>query len=176
MVWSAQINGTLYDGSFTLTGEGTFNVAAEMSSLIVFPPSPGRGYLNFVFGASFLMDTDDVPGDYDPRTFCVTGRYGHYEIRYGSYTMSRFPLDMRRVASPKVTGLTDGTTVNVPGDTYVVGNGTNVVGINIGSDRPFRGDAIYYQIRPGVTCTLKIAVNCQLVDNTANTNKYIINP
>ena len=147
-----------------------------MPALIAIPPLPGRGYINFTCTASFVFAEEKYWSWYDEKSLCPNAVLGYYEIRYGLTKMHFGVLDRDRVGLPKFTGVADGFTTPNPGDTYVVGNGANVISVNIGSDRPFRGDTIYYRIRPGISGTLRVSVTTQLVNNSANTNRYIINP
>lgn len=172
-----QIANTLYDGSYTLStdNESQINVGLEVDAVRAIPST--TGFVNIAWSARFVLTpTAVVRGYYDTMLSKGIPALGWYEIRYGVTTMSRHPIDAFSVGTPKVTGVSDGATVNSPGDTYVVGNGANLVSVNIGSDRPYRGDVLRYYIEPGVTGTLYLAVNTGFVDNLTDTNKYIIHP
>ena len=172
-----QIANTLYDGSYTVVAneEVQINVGAEVDAIRSI--APNTGYVNLAWSARFsLTPINQVRGYYDSRLSRGIACLGWYEIRYGLTTMQRYAIDAYQTGTPKVTGVYDGATVNSPGDTYVVGNGATVVSVNIGSDRPYRGDTLRYFVEPGVTGTIFLAVNTGFIDNLTDANKYIIHP
>lgn len=177
MALLAQIANNLYDGSYTVVAgqEAEINVGAEIDAIRPIPNN--TGYVNLAWSARFsLTPINQVRGYYDSRLSRGIACLGWYEIRYGLTTMERYAIDAFQTGTPKVTGVYDGATINSPGDTYVVGNGANLISVNIGSDRPYRGDTLRWFIEPGVTGTIFLAVNTGFVDNLSNTNKYIIHP
>jgi len=176
MSWEVLIQGQLYKQTFTAQGEGQVNLQEEISQyLVTIPPLPGRGYSNFTCTGSFLALIDASTGWYDEANLCVNEVYGYTEIRYGSYMMWFSPINRKRLGLPKFTGATDYFASPVPGNVTVVGNGATLVAVNVGSDRPYRGDTIYYNLIPGVTFNLTVALSVQSVINTSNTNKYWLN-
>lgn len=181
MPLTQQIANTLYDGSFTIVGGdiGSVHVGQEVVAVRPLPTAPIRGYVNLIWSASFLItpgSLNPVPGYWNELEGAAEPSLGWYEIRYDATVMERYPIKTFSLGTPKVTGVWDGVTTNRPGDTYVVGNGATLVSVNIGSDRPFRGNLIRYYIRPGLNGTLYLAVNTGFTDNLSDTNKYIIHP
>ena len=177
MPLTTQIANTLYDGSYLLTGgqEVSVNIGLEVDAVRAI--ANNTGYVNIAWSARFVLSpTGLARGYYDSRLSKGLPCLGWYEIRYGLTVMNRCPIDALSLGTPKVTGVSDGATVNSPGDTYVVGNGATLVSVNIGSDRPYRGDTLAYYIEPGISGTLYLAVNTGFIDNLTDTNKYIIHP
>lgn len=171
-----QIANTLYDGTYPITPSGEISFADELNAVRPIPVT--TGYVSFAWSARFVIDDglgyDDSFYDY------VTHRgvmcYGYYEIRGGLTPISRFPIDSKRVGTPKVNGIGLNTGGLEPGQTYVKGSGATVVSVNNAADRPYRGDTLYYEFADGVTGTIYVAVNTGFVDNLSNANKYIIHP
>lgn len=177
MPLSTQIANTLYDGSYAIIDgiELDTNIGAEVDS--VRPIANNTGYVNIVWSARFVLSpTGLARGYYDSKLSKGLPCLGWYEVRYGVTVMGRYPIDALSVGTPKITGVYDGATVNSPGDTYVVGNGATLVSVNIGSDRPYRGDTLVYYVEPGISGTLYVAVNTGFIDNLTDANKYIIHP
>ena len=176
MALTQQISGILYSGSYSLNidNETELNVGIELDAVRAVATN---GYVNFTWSARFALAADSlVRGHYDPFLSKGLPALGWYEIGYGLSVLSRHAIDDFITATPKVTGVYDGSTINSPGTTYVVGNGATISSVNIGSDRPYRGDVLRYYLTPGVTGTLFLAVNTGYVDNLTDSNKYIIHP
>lgn len=176
MPLSQQIANLLYSGSYSLNidNETELNVGIEVDAVRAIA---ANGYVNLSWSARFALSAATlVRGRYDSFMSKGLPALGWYEICYGLTVMSRYPIDDFIVGTPKVTGVYDGSTLNSPGSTYVAGNGATVSSVNIGSDRPYRGDVIRYYLAPGVTGTLFLAVNTGFVDNPTDSNKYIIHP
>lgn len=171
-----QIANTLYDGTYPFSDFGVISFADELNAVRPIPAT--TGYVSFSWSARFVVDNglsyDDSFYDYALHKGIMC--YGYYEIRCGLTPIARFPIDSKRVGTPKVNGIGFNTGSLEPGQTYVKGNGTNLVSVNNASDRPYRGDTLYYEFADGVEGTIYVAVNTGFVDNLADTNKYIIHP
>ena len=176
MALSVQIANTIYDGSYALPGGSIqqIDVGVEVNAV---RPVTSNGYVNLVWSASFVINSPDRYTAYwDSRIRKGLLAVGWYEVLYGTTVMFRRAIDDFQVGTEKITGVYDGFTTNRPGDTYVKGNGATLVSVNIGSDRPYRGDVLRYYIKPGMSGTIYLAVNTGFIDNLTDANKYIIHP
>lgn len=176
MPLTTQIANFLYDGAYTIAAdsEAQVDVGVEVDAVRAIAVN---GYVNLVWSARFVLGTlNPARAWYDSRSSRAVPALGWYEIRYGLTPLQKFPLDDLRVATPKVTGVYDGATLNAPGSTYVVGGGATIQAVNIASDRPYRGDTLRWYVEPGVSGTLFLAVTTGFIDNAGNTNRYIIHP
>lgn len=172
-----QIANRLYDGSYSVIGgiESEIDIGAEVNAI---RPVGIRGYADIVWSASFLLTTSatSVDGRYDPSMNKATPDIGWYQICYSNVIMQTVPINEFRLGLPKVTGYTRGAATSYPGDTEVAGNGSPPTLVNIGSDRPIRGNVLKWYTVPDVSGTLVVSVVTNFLDNLSDTAQYIINP
>lgn len=177
MALATLISNRLYDGTYPVFAdqEAEVDIGAEVDAV---RPISLVGYADIIWTGSFILTTSEssVSGFYDRRTHKMTADIGWYEIRYLNVVMERRPIDGLRVGLPKVTGASKSASVSYPGDTWVAGNGSPTTLVNIGSDRPYRGDTLRWYIRPNVSGFLALSVVTNFVDNVGDTGRWIINP
>lgn len=152
-------------------GGGVYNVPLEVNKVRLIPPN--RGYVDVVWSAGFrIQDPEQHDYLWDERYQRPRGRFGSYQICVGDHVIIDEPIYTRSQGTPKITGAGNGVTVARPGDSYVVGNGSTIQVVNIGSDRPHRGDTLKYTLASGVSALITIAVVTFFNDNLTDTNQY----
>lgn len=166
----------VYHGDYQVEGEGKISVPAEIHA--VRPIAVTTGYVSFVWSAKFFIQglQNCQDGYYDENLHKPISNFGWYEVRQGDDPIMRFKLDAETLATPKVNGIAVGPNSLIACEIYTQGSGGTTVSVNNASDRPYRGDTLYYCLNPLVSASVCVAINTGFVDNAGNTNRYLIHP